>query len=292
MKKFFVFLTAFLFLFSYNFSFASFLISDGSVSALYPFDSNSNDLSFNANNGSDSSTSYSTAGKFGNSLTLTATSTSKVVITNTSSTQLASGDFYISFWFKKPDATARYVGIKRNGTYTAWEWYLLIGNGVGFSMNSGQNTINSSFNTAQDGNWHNVVINRKKGGTDKMYVDNAISGSVADDNGAYGNLAPITFGQDPNFPNSNNWNGQIDDFVIGSGNLTTYQINSIYNNGTGNNICLTFGCDTIPVTVNTSSTNSFAATFDDSKIIVVLTGLLIFGIFDISRRMFAKTSRI
>jgi hypothetical protein len=178
------------------------------------------------NNGTDTDVTYGTTyGRFGQGFLLNGTTT----YVTTSSNNLGTGDFTISFWF---------AGAENGG----WRWLfmcykfaaqgLLItthGGGIRVSMGGWFTDTVSGGNgvPATDTNWHQLVLTRS-GTTITCYIDGVQNGSTgtsgADISGP-NHLGHITGGsQEPLY-----FGGKMDEFFIESRALTATEISNLYN---------------------------------------------------------------
>lgn len=210
-------------------------ISDGSVKYLYHFE-NLNDSSGNNYGLTDHGTATFTAGKLNNSLTLNG-STQYVDSPNTGY-PFNTANFSVGFWFKMNSGASSYYS-GANGSPQIF--FDLNNNYTGALACRFDTTQVLTYSWTADTNWHYLVCTHSAGSGMKMYFD----GTSVASNGSY-NYAP----GNPNgvfewgsFAGLNvPLNGQMDEGVILSKELSSSDITSLYNSGTGAEICVSAGC--------------------------------------------------
>ena len=198
------------------------------------FEGNSKDVvDGSTKNGTDTAISYGTSfGKIKQGASFDGSTSSSSV----PSVTVAAGSFSISCWFKHLDSTNDYIVLKRTVAGNPWEFTLLIVSDgtVQFDQGTGANGMATSSTTANDGNWHNLVVVRNKGGTNFMYMDAVQVATAADDNVDYSNAANMVFGRDLGSPSNTQLLGYLDMFYIWTKGLTTTEVTDLYNSGNGN----------------------------------------------------------
>jgi trimeric autotransporter adhesin len=130
-----------------------------------------------------------------------------------------------------------------------------------FGVNNGSRLTVQSPGTYRDNKWHYIAASLSTGGM-KLYVDGSLVASRTDV--TFGAGAPWGYwriGGDnltswPNKPNSNYFNGSLDDFALYQRELSPSEITTHYNAGTGHNVP--------PTAAFTSTPTDLTAAFDGS----------------------------
>jgi hypothetical protein len=224
----------------------TFALSMASNEGLYHFEGNANDSSGNGRNGTVSGATLTT-GKVGSNAYAFAHADSTDVITfGTAGFNFVSSDaFSFALWVKpdasQPDANAIVISksnfsttgyaIIQNGGANSNQYTFIVGTGAGLSG------IGSNF-TLTAGSWNHVAVTRAANGTStKVYVNGA---QVANVNflTAIASSDPIplgigNLGPAPGTPGLV-FNGDIDELAIWSRELAAYEVEAVYDYGSGN----------------------------------------------------------
>jgi len=181
----------------------------------------------------------------------------------------ATSNYTISFWFKTTDSTvftssnsAWYSSdhiIELRGRYNSGNYNvpfnisaasnISIGRGIGNYTSGGfVGRIASTTQGLNDNNWHHVAITVTNNGTPIIYIDNSVSTNtglptdwsthlVGVDTSVGSGTADLQIGARSTNAGSkvNFFNGSIDEFAIWNTDLSSTQIQSIYN-AKGNNL--------------------------------------------------------
>lgn len=217
-------------------------INNGLV-AWYPFNSNANDASGNGNNGTVNGSALTTD-RFGNANSAYSFNGTNnfIEIPNSSSLDLSTNIYSISFWMKSTYPTTKqcqfitkYSGI---GTTT---------NGLMFVLNNSTNGNSLQYmyqstaggwgsaqtpvaNLPQSGSWVHVLITTNNG-YDKLYVNGLlVSSNTTKHSYKYGaNTNSLRLGVGPTQNTGNYFNGSLDDIRIYNRELSQSESNTLYN---------------------------------------------------------------
>lgn len=214
---------------------SSSLNGDASLLAYWRFENNSND-SKGANNGTDTSITYSSGnGKFDLGAGLASGSSSKIVLTASSDLK-QTGSFSIGGWFKSTGTSQTLFQCQSSNPYLSGYYLSLDAAGkVNFSSGKGTGTTQGTDYQAlvsaaayNDGNFH-LAWGVWDGTTLYLYVDLTVT-SVAWANGPVYNSPYAQFGALNNTgSNSNYLNGAIDDWAMFSRVLSASEITARFN---------------------------------------------------------------
>lgn len=185
---------------------------------------NSNDVTGNGRNGTDTNVTYST----GNGLILQGGgfngSSSNITLAST----ITQTDFTIAGWIK-----SSYSGSGSYQTLASWtgSYYLVIqasANSYDIQFGTAGGAINSSRTGLNDGNWHFLVVTITGGTAGALYID-----GVADGTGTVSPFIGLTmyFGSITN--SSNYATASLDEIGIWSRALSGSEITQLYNGGAG-----------------------------------------------------------
>jgi len=189
----------------------------------FKFDSNSND-SYGLNNGVDTSVTYG-VGKIGNAVVYNG-STSKTVIGNPANLQLSQGT--VCAWIKTSGAGSSYRCIfSKENAYA-----LFLVDGVLMFYNWGTFGAVGNKSTGinlNDGLWHHVALVFENGTANNyIYIDGVLKLTFS--MGVLNQTSPFQIGQNSG---TQFINATIDEMPIYSTKLKQFQIDLIYNAGTG-----------------------------------------------------------
>ena len=211
--------------------------------AYYKLDSNSND-SVGSNNGTDTSISYSNAGKIGNDATLNGSSSLLSLPTGIVNT---ANSFTISFWLRPHASSGGSNGSavfeKANGSNGGWNY------GAPSINWSGSNTLGSSnrdtsgiiatidWGTLSLDTWYHIVMvyDKSVGTYGTIYpYKNATVGTSAANSRLFTNFGnPVRIGRSGDSWQTGYFDGQIDEIATWSRALNSTEITKLYNNGNG-----------------------------------------------------------
>lgn len=199
----------------------------------YKFDANAND-SVGAINGSVTGATNA-AGKINNGYTFVSASSQYIAF---GTTALGTGDVYtISLWFKSSTGATQHI-ISRENSGTGGEFHIRLesdGHIDWQNYSSGGGSvlaIHASAANWGDGNWHHLVC-VQRGSTAELYVDNTSRGTDAASSTTAWTGSIQTYVGRIATNTSSMFNGQIDEIGIWATALTTTEIATLYNSGTG-----------------------------------------------------------
>jgi hypothetical protein len=214
------------------------------INAYWKLDGSSGDSTGNGNTGTDTNITYSSAnGKINQGAGFDGAS-SKIALT-TSSSLTPTGNFTLNAWIKTSSATNQMVMQSWNNAasvFSGWQFYYFQ-TGAGMTFQSAKNTgqtlgtdwqLVTGTATITDGNWH-MVTALYDGVKLYIYVDNVLDNSVAwTTNPAYAATTYQRIGcGDDNGSEGTFMNGAIDEVGLWGRALSTGEISSLYNAGSG-----------------------------------------------------------
>ena len=210
------------------------------------------------------------AGKFDQAVDLDRADVQRVQIgdaTNEADFDFVGGTISISAWFTVESFDTSWQALIAKGESTSWRVARRSGSSV-MSYAGGVGDIPTDDTTGPDvtgGDWHHLVAITENGVSTRLWVD----GGLVATGGAPGitdnNANPMLIGDNPD-TSGRSWNGMIDDVAIWTRAITEAEINTIWNNGTGQAIgnidviylATDFNQDTL---VNTDDYDILAANF-------------------------------
>lgn len=208
--------------------------------AYWRMESNANDTTSGAHNGTATSVTYSTVnGKIRVGAGFNGT-TSKITVPDATDWTMGSGDFSFVMWIKRVSGISSrqiFMGQSNSaGGQTSisidWEWNAS-NNLVAYLCDASACYPATSSGTITDGNWHHIAFTRI-GNTTYLYIDGSqvgtadVTGKTMNDSGnllGIGILGELTI-----LP----FNGDIDEVGIWKGRgLTSAEITTLFNSGNG-----------------------------------------------------------
>lgn len=245
-------------------------ISDGSVKGLWHLNGDSADASGNGRNGTDTSIDYSSSyGKI-NSGALYNGSTDRIVTSGNigitgSTTRSISAWIYIStstvlqeiVWYGA-DSSNNTFSIYYHGT-----------NQFGLDIYGNYLQTNTLGTSLPISAWNHIVVTYAGGAWNTTNVKLYINGVEW-----AGGWSATGTGSTPNTTNGSlyigdrtaggEWNyaGRIDEVLIANKVLSSTEISNLYNGGDGNEVCVTSGCDDVPVAESCENASSTVLSSD------------------------------
>ena len=215
------------------------VVPPASLVAHYPFCSDANDATVNANNGSITGATLAND-RFGNSNSAYSfDGDDKIEIADNAIFDLGTSNYSISYWMKSTQSSIGGMIMKMSpgNNYSGFTQYSVNGNIQARSQNA--DPVNSS-SAINDNNWHHIVYTRN-GNTQKLYIDNVLEGTVTGTPADVSNAETLTLGVD-NTGSNQYYQGLLDDIKIYNGALNETEIANEFNS--------TIGCESgtcIPV---------------------------------------------
>ena len=228
-------------------------ISNGSVQGLWAFNGNSSDTSPNGFNGSDTDINYD-AGPCKLGLGCAYFNGDSSYISIGDHLDPGSGDFSVAGWVKTapdPSASSRILDKRGAGT-SGYVWHVIADTeDTRFSIANPTWTPGDSTIASADGSWHFVAVTVDRDGNATQYVDGAPAGSW-DVSGQAGNLdvsVPFVFGRGSNYA-GDYYQGYMNEFSWFNKVLSTTTISQLYNGGSGVEVCTTYGCGPVGLSLS------------------------------------------
>ena len=206
------------------------------VVALYHFDGNADDSSWNGNDGNPIGTTFD-SGKLGQGAVFDGSNT-MINISNSNSLNFGSNDFTVSFWTKSSSELTGFKTLigKNNETYyiqdTGWVIVQRDLSGDKFAIQVADNSGTSRGVTSSvfdETLWHHIVSVISSSGI-FLYVDGNLEGQTP----SVGNAdtdRELTIGNSYNLVQD--FMGDIDEVIIYDRALSQSEISELYNSGTG-----------------------------------------------------------
>lgn len=251
-------------------SFGAYEISDGSVKILYHCNNDVVDASGNGHNGTASNISYVTS-TLSSACSFNGTNST---ITNSDTIGISGDDSRTAILvIKTPSAqTANkqsspiHLGIEQGGsTYDGWAQQLSSYSGLFARIQSGGGTGNCGGTTNLTPDTWYMITAIYDGTYNKIFVNGIEECSAT----LGGNNLVTTDGLlsmgDPYYPPDGDrisYQGQIDEFVLIKGVVSTSTLLEIYNSGNFNSICVTAGCAQVAVSSTEYYTQFMSTTTD------------------------------
>lgn len=253
-------------------SFGAVEISDGSVKALYHLE-DVVDSSGGANNLTNNGSTGFVAGKLNNAVDFGGVNSGKYLYINSNPVASFDGSMSVSFWIKvgtAPALSSEYNVVTSAYQTTGGGIFLKYGqDGTGYYMRAerynGTNDDNIFYYVDFGSTWHHVVYTydypNSKLGT--LYVDGVARGTSTGHNGGtmgYSTAFDLGTEAPPNRgATSHMFAGLLDEVVYTNNVIATTTVEVLYNNGDGNEVCVSVGCAS---TSTSSSTPSSTAMTD------------------------------